>query len=110
MSRNTLGDFEQVVLLAALRQGESAYSVSVMDEIERHTGRRPSHGAVFVALRRLEKRGLVTTRVGAPTADRGGRPPRLVSVEPEAVALLRDSRATLMGLWEGLDTVTGGEA
>ncbi len=105
-----MGEFEQMVLLAALRLGDEAYAVSIMSEIERHTGRRPSHGAVFVALRRLEKRGLVRSRVGTPTESRGGRPPRMVSVQPDAVAMLRDSRTALRSLWRGLDRVTGGEA
>lgn len=110
VSRDTLGDFEQLVLLAALRLGAEAYAVSIMEEIEGQTGRRASHGAVFVALRRLEKRGLVTSRVGAATDNRGGRPPRMISIQPEAVAMLRDSRTALLRLWQGLDTVTSGEA
>ena len=65
MSRDTLGEFEQLVLLAALRLGHEAYAVSILEEIEGHTGRRPSHGAVFVALRRLERKGLVRQELGA---------------------------------------------
>ncbi len=72
MTRDTLGDFEQFVLLAALRLRDEAYAVSILEEIEKHTGRRPSHGAVFVALRRLEKKGLVRQELGAPTESRGG--------------------------------------
>lgn len=110
MSRDTLGEFEQLVLLAALRLGEEAYAVSILEEIEKHTGRRASHGAVFVALRRLEKKGLIRQELGAPTESRGGRPPRMVTVEAEALAKLRDSRSALMSLWQGLDQVTGKSA
>ena len=110
MSRDTLGEFEQLVLLAALQLGDDAYAVSIIEEIEEHTGRRPSHGAVFVALRRLEKKGLIRQQLGAPTERRGGRPPRMVTVEPEALAKLRESRSALLSLWQGLDQVTGRSA
>ncbi len=110
MSRDTLGEFEQLVLLAALRLGDEAYAVSILEEIEEHTGRRPSHGAVFVALRRLEKKGLVRQQMGAPTESRGGRPPKMVTVEPRALAKLRESRSALLSLWQGLDQVTGKNA
>ncbi len=108
MGRETLGDFEQLVLLAALRLGERAYAVSIIEEIATHSGREPTHGAVYVALRRLEKRGLVTTRVGGGEAspDRGGRPPRYVTVEPEAVRQLREARVSLLSMWSGLKEVT----
>ena len=110
MSRDTLGEFEQLVLLAALRLGHEAYAVSILEEIEGHTGRRPSHGAVFVALRRLERKGLVRQELGAPTESRGGRPPKMVTVEPKALAKLRESRLALLSLWQGLDQVTGKNA
>ncbi len=107
MTRDTLGDFEQLVLLAALRLRDEAYAVSILEEIEKHTGRRPSHGAVFVALRRLEKKGLVRQQMGAPTERRGGRPPKMVTVEPRALEKLRESRSALLSLWQGLDQVRG---
>lgn len=105
MGRDNLGELEQQILLAALRLGEGAYSVSIIEELERRTGRRTAHGAVYVALRRLEDKGLVSTRLGEATTSRGGRPPRLVRVEPAAVELLRDSRAALLRLWDGLEEV-----
>ena len=108
MHKDTLGEFEQLVLLASLRLGEEAYAVSIIEEIERHTGRRPSHGAVFVAVRRLEKKGLVRTQLGDATTERGGRPPRMVRVEREAIRRLRESRAALLSLWADLDVITDG--
>ncbi len=108
MSRDTLGEFEQLVLLASLRLGDGAYAVSIIEEIERHTARRPSHGAVFVAVRRLERKGLVSTQLGDATTERGGRPPRMVLVEREAIQRLRESRAALLSLWTDLDVITDG--
>ncbi len=99
----TLGDFEQVVLLAALRLGDEAYTVSIIEEIERHTSREPTHAAVYVALRRLEKKSLVRSELGEPTAERGGRAKRFFRVMPEAYALLRRSRDELLSLWTGVE-------
>ncbi len=107
MKRESLGEFEQLVLLAALRLGEQAYAVSILEEIDAHTGRRPSHGAVFVALRRLEKKGLICQQLGEPTERRAGRPPRMVTVQPEALEKLRESRTALLSMWKGLDQVSG---
>ncbi|MFW6198482.1 MAG: PadR family transcriptional regulator [Acidobacteriota bacterium] len=106
MSRDTLGEFEQLVLLAALRLGDEAYTVPIIDEIERRTGRTPTHAAVYVAMRRLEDKGLVRSEKGAPTSERGGRAKRYFRVEPRAVELLREQRDALLSMWEGLEEGT----
>lgn len=105
MGRDYLGELEQQILLAALRLGDEAYTVSIIRELERRTGRSPSHGAVYVALRRLERKGMIETRLGEPASRRGGRPPRLVDVTPRGVTLLRETRRALESLWSGLKEV-----
>lgn len=102
MGRN-LGEFEQIVLLAVLRLGEEAYTVPIIDEIERRTGREVAHAAVYVALRRLEKKGLVRSHLGEPRAERGGRARRYFEVDEAAVAQLRQQRDALLAMWEGLE-------
>lgn len=110
MSRDVLGDFEKVVLLAILQLGGESYGVPVLEEIERRTGRTPSSGSLYVALRRLESRGLLSSSFGEPTAERGGRAKRFFRVEPEALRLLRQS----LGIWnrmaEGLGPILEGES
>ncbi len=105
MGRDSLGEFEQLVLLATLRLGKDAYVVPIIDDIQARTGREVTHAAVYVALRRLEKRGLVSSRLGESTPARGGKPKRYFEVSPEAVALLRDSRDALLNMWQGLEPV-----
>ncbi len=105
MGRDSLGEFEQLVLLAALRLGKEAYVVPIIDDIQARTGRAVTHAAVYVALRRLEKRGLVKSRLGESTPERGGKPKRFFKVTPEAVNLLRESRDALLNMWDGLETV-----
>ncbi len=102
MNTSKLGQVEEMVLLAALRLGEEAYSVTIIEEVARRTRRSLSHGAVFVALRRLEEKELIATHRGAPRATRGGRPPLLVTVRPAAVQLLRENRDALMNLWQDI--------
>ena len=101
---DTLGEFEQLVLLAALRLGQDAYTVSIIEELRAHTSREPTHAAVYVALRRLEAKGLVVSRMGEATPERGGRAKRFFRVEPHAVELLRRSRDELLSLWSGVET------
>jgi DNA-binding PadR family transcriptional regulator len=98
-----LGDFEQIVLLAILQLDGEVYGVPVVDEIERRTGRSVSRSAVYVALRRLEDKGLVSSWMSDPVPERGGKPRRCVKVEPEGLRLLRESRRTMEQMWQGLD-------
>lgn len=103
MSQQNLGEFEQLVLLAVLRLGEEAYSVAIVEDIESRTGRSVTHAAVYVALRRMEKKGLVRSWMGEPTPERGGRAKRFFEVLPAALGPLRDSRDALLAMWEGLE-------
>jgi PadR family transcriptional regulator PadR len=77
----TLGDFEQLVLLALVRLGPDAYGLTIRQEIEERTSRTVSAGALYTALDRMERRGLVTSRLGDPTPQRGGKRKRLYTLE-----------------------------
>lgn len=101
--RDYLGEFEHVVLLAVLRLGPDAYGVSIQREIESRTGRRVSLGAIYPTVDRLETKGLVTSRVGAPTTERGGRAKRHVELRPAGRDALRRSHTMLASLWEGFE-------
>ena len=98
-----LGEFEQVVLLAVLRLGDEAYAVPILDEIAQRTGRAVSRGSVYVTLDRLETKGYLRSRLGDPTAERGGRAKRYYALRPRAVEALRDSRRALIELWRGFE-------
>jgi len=80
MESLTLGEFEQVVLLAVLRLGDNAYGVTIREEIAACTERHPSPGALYTTLDRLEDRGLVNSKFGDPTPQRGGRAKRFFTV------------------------------
>ena len=97
-----LGGFEHKVLLAMMRLDASAYSVPIVRELEEQTGRSVAPAAVYVTLRRLEKRGLLTSRMSPPDDGAGGRPRRVFAMTPEAVELLLASRRDLDRLWDGV--------
>lgn len=102
-----LGEFEQMLLLAALRLGDEAYGAAMSEELETQVGRRVSRGAIYVTLDRLEAKGLLSSRMSAPRAERGGRPRRLIAVTPEGIRALRESRAALETLWNGVEALEG---
>jgi DNA-binding PadR family transcriptional regulator len=103
MADIVLGDFEQLVMLALLRQGSDAYGVSICDDITARTGRDVSLGAVYKTLERLEDKGLVTSRFGEPTAERGGRRKKHFKLMAAGQRALRQSVAALRNMTDGLE-------
>src|SRR3712207_7667392 len=83
MAQQGLGEFEQMVLLAIAHLRGEAYGIPIVDEIERRTGRTVARAAVYVTLRRLEEKGFVSSWMGDPTPERGGKARRYVKLEPE---------------------------
>lgn len=102
-----LGEFEQLVLLALLRLGEGAYGVTVRRELAGRAGRRASIGAVYATLDRLEAKGYVSSQVGEPTPERGGRAKRCFLLTPAGEAALRRSLGELSAMLDGLELGLG---
>jgi DNA-binding PadR family transcriptional regulator len=86
-----------------MRLGPDAYGVSIKQEIEQRTHRKVSLGAIYPTLDRLEAKGLVSSRVGEPTAERGGRAKRHFEINAAGLEALRRSRAMLAALWDGFE-------
>ena len=103
MTESTLGEFEQLVLLAIVRLGPEAYGVSITDEIAARTQRQVSLGAVYKTLERLEDKGLVAGRIGEPTAERGGRRKKHYHVLAAGQRALEQSLAALRSMTQGLE-------
>jgi DNA-binding PadR family transcriptional regulator len=99
---DSLGEFEQSVLLAIAHLKNGAYGVPIRREIERRTGRSVAVGALYTALDRLERKGHVTSAMSDPTPERGGRSKRHFTLSAEGAAALRRSREFLNRMWEGL--------
>jgi PadR family transcriptional regulator len=109
-TRYQLGEFELIVLLALLRLGENAYGVPIARLIEESTGREVGIGSVYAALERLQQKGMVATRLGDPTPERGGRAKRYFRVTRAGLQQVRKTRKTLVALWQGLPQLEGGKA
>ena len=102
MPRESLGDIEHLVLLALLRLGERSYGVPILEEIAARTGREVSRPAVYIALRRLEAKKLVTSRLGEATPERGGRAKRYFRAKPRGVQAVRDALDRIEAMTAGL--------
>jgi PadR family transcriptional regulator PadR len=102
-----LGEFEQLVLLALIRLGDDAYGVAIRNEIEREAGRDVTLGAVYTTLLRLEEKQLVTSRLGEPTPQRGGRRKKyyrpLAAGHRELAASIKALQRMTRGLMPGLE-------
>jgi len=98
-----LGEFEQLILLALVRLGPDAYGASVRREIEERAGREVSISAVYTTLERLEQKGLVRSRVGEPTPERGGRRRRHFELLPLGARSLRDAYRAISGMTAGIE-------
>jgi PadR family transcriptional regulator, regulatory protein PadR len=106
--KTSLGEFEHHVLLAALRLGEEAYTASILLELERRTEREISAAAVYIALRRLEKSGLIRSRLKTAVERDERRERRYVRVTPAGVRILTEARRRLDRLWEGIELLSEG--
>ena len=108
MGRDVLGEFEFMVLLAALRLGEDgAYALAIVDVIAQRTGRRVRRSAVYTTLKRLEDKGFVSSYLGEPRAERGGKARRHIEVQPDGLRAVHESRTAFEEMWGGLDTAAG---
>jgi PadR family transcriptional regulator, regulatory protein PadR len=107
-SLQSLAEFELLVLLAALRLGpEEAYTVSIAEHIQQRTGRSVRRANVYTTLQRLEAKRLVTTHLGEPRPERGGKPRRLVAVRPAGLAAVRSTTGAIRKMVGDLSDVIG---
>ena len=99
----SLGELEYLILLALLRLGDDAYGVAVRQEIERRAGRRVSTGGLYTILARLQDKGLVSSFVGEPTAERGGRRKKHYRLEHSGRQALARTHAAIRNMTEDLE-------
>ena len=98
----TLGTFEQAVLLAIVRLREDAYGRGILREVQERLERDVAAGAIHATLERLEGKGLIRSRLGLGTPIRDGRARRFYRLEPAGVAALNDARAAVNSIWQGV--------
>jgi PadR family transcriptional regulator PadR len=101
----SIGELEQLILLAILRLGPDAYGLSIARELETHAERRLSRSALYTSLDRLEAKGFLRWRLEAGGPERQSLPKRVYTVLPRGVAALQSSQRILRRMWRGLDHV-----
>jgi len=102
MANQHLGEFEQLILFALVDIDAEAYGVTIRTVIEQRSGREVSAGAVYVALERMAGRGLVSSRFGEATPERGGRRKKYYRLEPAGAAALKRSYDAITKMASGL--------
>jgi DNA-binding PadR family transcriptional regulator len=107
MSRAQLGEFELTVMLVLIALGTDAYGVPISRELERQSGREVSVGSVYAALERLERKGLVSSSLGDPTPERGGRAKRYFQVTQKGLRQIHETRELLTRLWRRIPELKG---
>ena len=98
----TIGQFEQAVLVALIRLGNDAYGRAILNEVQERLARDVSAGAVYATLERLEAKGLASSKLAPGTAIRGGRARRYFTPTGAGVRALNDAKSATDMLWRGL--------
>ena len=106
MTKRNIGEFEQMVLLAILKSGDSPYALEARRVLQELAKRHVSRGALYRTFDRLSKKGYLgwTLEDDGPVPERGGHPMRRFKVTEAGLDALRESRGTLLKLWDGLET------
>ena len=99
MKGSQLGEFEEIVLLTIALLYDDAYSAAVVEELVQRLERPMSLGAVHRTMQRLEEKGLVNSRFGESTPERGGRRKRLFTVTAAGEQALQEARKIRNDLW-----------
>jgi len=107
MSRESLGHFELLVLLALLRVGDEAYGVPIARALEHTSGKPVILASVYNTLERLEEKGLIRSTVGQPTRERGGRAKRYFTITLVGRREVSSAKKTLTLLWRGIPVLEG---
>lgn len=110
MGRSQLGEVEQWVLLVILRLGPDAYALDILEELDREAGHVVTRGTLYKTLERLEGKQLLEWTIEEGSPVRGGRPRRRFTVTETGIAALREGRARLLNLWDGVEGILEGEA
>jgi len=108
--RGYLGEFELMVILTVVQLGEDAYGVTISRELEEQRGKGVALGSVYAALERLEEKGLVSSSLGLPTPERGGKAKRYFRVTQAGLRQVRKTRSVLTRLWRALPGLAGERA
>ncbi|HTV81924.1 MAG TPA: PadR family transcriptional regulator [Acidobacteriaceae bacterium] len=101
-TRSYLGELELMILLTVIHLGDDAYGVPISRELEQQRGREVAVGSVYASLERMEAKGLVTSSLGDPTQERGGKARRYFRITEAGLRQVAATRTVLEKMWRGL--------
>ncbi|MTI38484.1 PadR family transcriptional regulator [Fulvivirga lutimaris] len=99
MKGNTIGEFEELVLLTIASLTNDAYSVAICDHLSEYADRKVKLGVVHSSLNRLEEKGLIKSSLGEPTQERGGRRKRFYELTHAGIAAVRNAKEIRDRIW-----------
>ena len=105
--RRHLSSLELMVLLAVMRAGRDASGIPISREVAAAGEREVPLGSIYTALSRLEENGLVSSELGEPTPERGGRSKAIFRLTSRGLREVRDTQAAFVRLWSGLPDLQG---
>jgi len=106
MNTKFISRSEEFLLLAVWRLKKNAYGVTIRNQIKEATGKTWSYGALFVMLRRLEKKGCLTSHFADPSPQRGGKSKRIFQLSPQGVKALKEVRKAQESVWSGIEELS----
>ena len=109
MSKHHLGEFEEIVMLTVAILHDEAYGVAIIDEMEQRLNRKVSIGALQTVLRRLEKKGYLSSKLGEATKARGGKRKRFFMLTAYGKKVLAEVKEQRLGLWNAIPKFVFGE-
>ena len=107
MKKTKLGEFEEMVLLAVVLLAKEAYGVEIKRELEARLSERLSVGSIQSALKRMEEKGFLDSRLGEATQKRGGKRKRIYTATPYAHNILTEIREIRQGFWSEIKLAKG---
>jgi PadR family transcriptional regulator PadR len=106
MSTKFVSRSEEFLLLAVWRLKNNAYGVAIRQQIKEATGKTWAYGALFVMLRRLEKKGYLKSHFADPSPQRGGKSKRIFQLSAQGIKALKDVRKAQESVWAGIEELS----
>jgi PadR family transcriptional regulator PadR len=108
MKQQTLGEFEELVLLIVAALHDEAYGVIILEKLEEKLNRKVNISAVHVTLKRIEEKGFVKSRFGGITEDRGGRRKKFYVITPVGKKMLDAQYELRTGIYKQIPEISFG--
>ena len=105
MGKNTIGEFEELVMLTVAVLYKEAYGISIKEEMEKRLHKSVNLGAMRIALKRLEGKGFLQSEFGEVTAVRGGKRKRYYQVTPQGKKVLEQVMEVRKSLWDSIPSI-----